>query len=102
MGGLGFTAGLGSLQVDLSEDQMKYSEANNAPLSSRNVLLSIKAAESLPIPGVLNTQMVTPILADTRIDERRYGVALKRGNFRKTQEDRVSLNIIRPILGIQK
>lgn len=26
------------------------------------------------------------------VDQKRFGVSIKRGNFRKTQEDRVSLN----------
>jgi|LauGreDrversion4_2_1035121.scaffolds.fasta_scaffold1759248_1 hypothetical protein len=28
------------------------------------------------------------------VDQKRFGVSIKRGNFRKTQEDRVSLNTI--------
>ena len=86
MGGLAPPLGLGCLSVDLSEDQMKFSEANNAPLSSRNVLLSLKAQENLLVTSgsIINATMIAPTLADTNIDERRYGVALKRGNFRKT------------------
>jgi hypothetical protein len=33
-----------SLKVDLSEDEMKFSELTNAPLSSRNALMQLKAA----------------------------------------------------------
>ncbi len=37
-----------------------------------------------------------PEVADLSLDKGRYGVTIKKGNYRKTQEDRVSLilNII--------
>lgn len=33
-----------NLKVDLSEDEMKFSELTNAPLSSRNALMQLKVA----------------------------------------------------------
>jgi hypothetical protein len=66
---------------------MKYSEETNAPLSSRNALHLLREGHT---NTVFNTPLLMPTISDKRIDERRYGVALKRGNFRKTQEDRVS------------
>ena len=66
------------MKVDLSEEQLKFSEATNAALSNRN--------------GVMNQRVITTQggIRDTLVDESKYGVAFKRGNFRKTQEDRVS------------
>jgi len=59
---------------------MKNSEAQYAPPSSRAAFhnSSQKFVE-------------TPRNLDTTISNQRYGVSLKKGNFRKTQEDRVRI-----------
>ena len=63
---------------------MKNSEATNAPLSSRqgvnNAISKAKASSS-------NT--------DSTVSKNRYGVSIKKGYFRRTQEDRVSIIKIR-------
>jgi len=59
---------------------MKTSELTCAPLSRR--------------PGANNAiskaQASTSNL-DTSVSKNRYGITIKRGNFRRTQEDRVSI-----------
>jgi hypothetical protein len=62
---------------------MKNSESINAPLSSRpganNALAKAQASSSN---------------LDCSVSKNRYGVCMKRGNFRRTQEDRVSFLLI--------
>ena len=77
---------------------MKISEANNAPLSSRKLLMSLRQAnpsqgEFFGPPLTVNVPTSSIIASDKSVDSKRYGVSLKRGNFRKTQEDRVSINL---------
>jgi hypothetical protein len=66
--------------VDLSEAQMKNSEATNAPLSSRQGVNNALSKAQLPSNNT-----------DSTVSKNRYGVSMKKGNFRRTQEDRVSI-----------
>ncbi|CDW73886.1 protein phosphatase 2c [Stylonychia lemnae] len=63
------------LSIDLSESQMKISETFSIPLSTRNAL----SKSNIP-------QQIS--LLDCNVDKISYGVSLKKGNFRQTQEDR--------------
>ena len=68
-----------TLKVDLSEEQLKISEATNAALSNRHGLVHSRDMVS------------SASQPDVNEDQKRYGLTIKRGNFRKTQEDRVSI-----------
>jgi hypothetical protein len=68
----------GGLNVDLSEAEMKNSEATLAPLSSRPGSNNAISKSQAPVSGL-----------DSEISSSRFGVTTKRGNYRRTQEDRV-------------
>lgn len=59
---------------------MKNSEATNAPLSSRQ-----------GVNNALSKAQATTAKMDSTVSKNRYGVSMKRGHFRRTQEDRVSI-----------
>jgi hypothetical protein len=65
--------------VDLSEAQIKKSESIAVPLSSRAGANNAIAKSKHEYTNNLDCTLSKP----------RFGVTIKRGNFRRTQEDRV-------------
>lgn len=59
---------------------MKNSEATNAPLSSRQ-----------GVNNALSKAQAVTANMDSTVSKNRYGASMKKGYFRRTQEDRVSI-----------
>ena len=59
---------------------MKNSEIANAPMSSR-----------AGANNAISKSHASTVNLDCSVSKNRYGVCMKRGNFRRTQEDRVGI-----------